>query len=95
MDQELILDRTEQWETGRAGPGRAQRVARYAGARTQLTSNFAPVKRLTLERKSPVERLDLPAPYFSGYKRTYPGLFKGKDAPAAKPAAAEEGAPAS
>jgi len=29
-------------------------MARYKNARTQMTSNFAPIKRLTLERKSPV-----------------------------------------
>jgi hypothetical protein len=55
MDQELVTDPTEQWETGSPTPAAEKaRVGRYANARTQLTSNFPPIKRLTLERKSPV-----------------------------------------
>jgi hypothetical protein len=55
MDQELVTDATEQWETGSPTPAaEAARMARYANARTQLTSNYPPIKRLTLERKSPV-----------------------------------------
>jgi hypothetical protein len=55
MDQELVTDKTEQWETGSpTAEAKAARVARYTTARTQMTSNFAPQKRLTLERKSPV-----------------------------------------
>ncbi|GMH86852.1 hypothetical protein TrST_g12249 [Triparma strigata] len=84
MDQELVTSPTEQWETGK--PSATNRNERYANARNQLNSNFAPIKRLNLERKSPVTRLDLNSPGFSGYKKTYPGLF-GEDAPApaAKP----------
>lgn len=77
MDQENVSDPTEQWETGKpTAEAKSARSARYQNARTQLTSNFAPIKRLTLERKSPVTRLDLNAPFFEGYKRTYPGLYK-------------------
>lgn len=65
------------WETGApSADARAARDARYANARTQMTSAFPPQKRLTLERKSPVTRLDINAPNFEAYKRTYPGLFK-------------------
>mmetsp|Transcript_33446 Transcript_33446/g.40073 ORF Transcript_33446/g.40073 Transcript_33446/m.40073 type:complete len:147 (-) Transcript_33446:405-845(-) len=80
MSQELVLDKTEQWETG--SPTAAAKVARnerFKNARNQNTSNFAPIKRLTLERKSPVERLDINAPNFSVYKKTYPGLYKKAD----------------
>ena len=71
------------WETGApSAAARAARDARYANARTQMTSAFPPQKRLTLERKSPVTRLDINAPNFTAYKRTYPGLFR-EDAPAA------------
>lgn len=57
MDQENVNDPTEQWETGSPTPNaEAARMARYQNARTQMTSNFAPIKRLTLERKSPVVR---------------------------------------
>jgi hypothetical protein len=50
-----VSDPTEQWETGSPTPkAEAARMARYSNARTQMTSNFAPIKRLTLERKSPV-----------------------------------------
>ena len=41
-----------------------------------MTSAFPPQKRLTLERKSPVTRLDINAPNFTAYKKTYPGLFR-------------------
>lgn len=55
MDQELVTDPTEVWETGSPNAAaESARMARYKNARTQLTSNFAPIKRLTLERKSPV-----------------------------------------
>lgn len=59
-DQENVDDPTEQWETGKpTASAEALRVARYTNARTQMTSNFAPQKRLTLERKSPVVRMDM------------------------------------
>ena len=65
------------WETGSpSATAQAARVARYANARSQMTSSFPPIKRLTLERKSPVTRLDINAPNFTAYKKTYPGLFK-------------------
>lgn len=65
------------WETGTPSAAAASaRAARYANARTQMTSAFPPQKRLTLERKSPVTRLDINAPNFTEYKKTYPGLFK-------------------
>lgn len=55
MDQELVSDPTERWETGSpTANAESARMARYANARTQMTSNFPPIKRLTLERKSPV-----------------------------------------
>jgi len=77
MGQERVNDPTEVWETGSpSSAGRAARAARYANARTQMTSSFPPQKRLTLERKSPVTRLDINAPNFTAYKKTYPGLFK-------------------
>mmetsp|Transcript_3046 Transcript_3046/g.4287 ORF Transcript_3046/g.4287 Transcript_3046/m.4287 type:complete len:142 (-) Transcript_3046:314-739(-) len=77
MAQENVNDPTEQWETGApTAEAKKARVARYTNARTQLTSNFAPQKRLTLERKSPVTRLDINAPNFEAYKRTFPGLYK-------------------
>ena len=41
-----------------------------------IQSNYAPIKRLTLERKSPVTRLDINAPDFTAYKKSYPGLYK-------------------
>jgi hypothetical protein len=67
----------ESWETGSpSAAASAARAARYATARTQMTSAFPPIKRLTLERKSPVTRLDINAPDFTAYKKTYPGLFK-------------------
>ncbi|KAL7536260.1 hypothetical protein ACHAXR_007028 [Thalassiosira sp. AJA248-18] len=77
MGQERVSDPTEVWETGSpSSTARAARTARYANARTQMTSAFPPQKRLTLERKSPVTRLDINAPNFTAYKKTYPGLFR-------------------
>jgi len=125
MDQELVTDPTEVWETGKPNAAaESARMARYQNARTQLTSNFAPIKRLTLERKSPVvssmffsvvcylfsgfwfvvvhvfsrrnvthsprsllrqqTRLDINAPNFEAYKKTYPGLFRESKAPSAE-----------
>lgn len=92
MDQEIVNDPTEVWETGTPNANaETARIGRYTNARTQMTSNFAPIKRLTLERKSPVTRLDLNAPDFSTYKKTYPGLYKTvpSKAVAAKAAAVE------
>ena len=98
MAQENVGDPTEVWETGSpSADAEKLRVARYTNARTQLTSNFAPQKRLTLERKSPVTRLDINAPDFTAYKKTFPGLYKSVPAPAGEVVAeapAEE-APAS
>lgn len=77
MDQELVTDPTEVWETGKpSAVAEKARVGRYTNARTQMNSNFAPQKRLTLERKSPVTRLDINAPNFEAYKQTFPGLYK-------------------
>jgi hypothetical protein len=77
MSQENIFTPTEQWETGSPTPeAAAARKARFANARTQMTSNYPPIKRLTLERKSPVTRLDINAPGFEAYKKTFPGLYK-------------------
>lgn len=77
MDQVTVSDPTEQWETGSPTPkAEAARMERFKNARNQMNSNFAPIKRLTLERKSPVERLDINAPNFTAYKKSYPGLFK-------------------
>lgn len=77
MDQVTVTDPTEQWETGSpTAKAEAARMERFKDARTQMNSNFAPIKRLTLERKSPVERLDISAPNFTAYKKSYPGLFK-------------------
>mmetsp|Transcript_8318 Transcript_8318/g.15136 ORF Transcript_8318/g.15136 Transcript_8318/m.15136 type:complete len:139 (+) Transcript_8318:32-448(+) len=76
MDQENVSTPTEVWETGKPSEASKDRKARYENARNQMNSNFPPIKRLTLERKSPVTRLDLNAPNFDGYKKTYPGLFK-------------------
>jgi hypothetical protein len=73
----LCLYNIRSWETvSPSAAASAARVARYANARTQMTSAFPPIKRLTLERKSPVTRLDINAPDFTAYKKTYPGLFK-------------------
>mmetsp|Transcript_13869 Transcript_13869/g.28625 ORF Transcript_13869/g.28625 Transcript_13869/m.28625 type:complete len:163 (+) Transcript_13869:34-522(+) len=101
MDQVNVKTATEQWETGSPDKGIVgERMALYTNARTQNDSNFPPIKRLTLERKSPVTRLDINAPFFEGYKQTYPGLYKTtakaapaaavEEAPAAAPAAAAE-----
>jgi hypothetical protein len=77
MDQENVSTPTEQWETGSpTAAADAARKDRYTNARTQMNSNFAPIKRLTLERKSPVTRLDINSPNFEAYKKSYPGLFK-------------------
>ena len=55
MDQVLVTDPTEQWETGKPTPAAAKaRADRFKNARTARNSNFAPIKRLTVERKSPV-----------------------------------------
>ena len=100
MDQVNIKTPTERWEYG--APKKEivkDRMALYTNARTQMNSNFAPIKRTTLERKSPVTRLDLNAPNFEGYKRTYPGLYKtvpskavASAPPAPEPAPAEAAA---
>mmetsp|Transcript_5412 Transcript_5412/g.3273 ORF Transcript_5412/g.3273 Transcript_5412/m.3273 type:complete len:148 (+) Transcript_5412:109-552(+) len=77
MDQELVTDPTEVWETGSPSKKvKDLRASRYTSARTQMNSNFPPQKRLTLERKSPVTRLDINGPDFSAYKKTFPGLYK-------------------
>merc|ERR1712157_463302 len=77
MAQESVSDPTERWETGSpTAKAEELRVKRFKNARTQMTSSFPPIKRLTLERKSPVTRLDVNAPSFEAYKKTYPGLFK-------------------
>jgi len=93
MAQENVKDPTEVWETGLpSADAKAARAARYTNARTQMTSSFPPQKRLTLERKSPVTRLDINSPGFEAYKRTYPGLYKkapGTEAPAAAAAPAD------
>jgi len=80
MAQENVSDPTEFWESGKPdAAAQAKRMARYTNSRNQLTSNFAPIKRLTLERKSPVTRIDLNSPNFDNYKRTFPGLYKTVD----------------
>jgi hypothetical protein len=57
MDQENVDDPTEQWETGSPTPAAKElRKTRFTNARTQNNSNYPPIKRLTLERKSPVVR---------------------------------------
>jgi len=77
MSQENVSDPTEVWETGNPSQQvRELRIGRYTNARTQLDSSFPPIKRISLERKSPVTRLDINAPSFSAYKKTYPGLYK-------------------
>ena len=77
MAQENVSTPTEQWETGSpTAEAAAARKARFSNARTQMTSSYPPIKRLTLERKSPVTRLDINAPNFEAYKKTYPGLYK-------------------
>lgn len=93
MDQVNVKTPTEQWEYGTPKKEIVKdRMALYTNARNQNNSNFPPIKRTTLERKSPVTRLDLNAPYFEGYKKTYPGLYKttAKAAPAAAPEPAAE-----
>lgn len=93
MAQENVNDPTEVWETGQPSENAERaRLGRYTNARTQLTSNFAPIKRLTLERKSPVTRLDLNAPYFTTYRKTYPGLFGPEIVPVVEEPPAEEAA---
>merc|ERR1719183_3078124 len=65
MLQENVADPTEVWETGKpSADAKAARIGRYTNARSQMTSSFPPQKRLTLERKSPVTRLDINAPNF-------------------------------
>ncbi len=77
MDQELVTDPTEVWETGSPSQKvKDLRASRYTNARTQMNSSFPPQKRLTLERKSPVTRLDINGPDFTAYKKTFPGLYK-------------------
>ena len=93
MDQTNIVAPTETWETGKPMNKFRDQDNLYSNARTQLNSNFAPIKRLTLERKSPVTRLDLNSPNFDGYKKTYPGLFE-KDGKKGAPAAVEAPPPA-
>jgi hypothetical protein len=95
MDQVNIKTPTEQWEVGK--PDRAivkDRMALYTNARTQNNSNFPPIKRLNLERKSPVTRLDLNGPNFDGYKNTYPGLYTSSMKMAPPKGAVAEAAPA-
>ena len=74
MEQVLDTSPTEQWETGVPVP--APKKERFSEARTQLTSSFPPIKRLTVEKKSPVTRLDINSPGFVEYKKTFPGLYK-------------------
>jgi hypothetical protein len=69
MAQRLINTPTEQWETGKATP-------EVAVARKATIGSYVPIKRLNLERKSPVERLDISAPNFTAYRKTLPGLYK-------------------
>lgn len=77
MVQENVKDPTEVWETGKPSSDAAKaRAARFTNARTQMNSSFPPIKRLTLERKSPVTRLDINAPNFTKYKKDFPGLYK-------------------
>jgi len=88
MDQYNDKTPTEFWTTGtpttdKGKPNERTIKARsrdadnlWPNARTQNNSNYAPIKRLTLERKSPVTRLDINAPDFTAYKKSYPGLYK-------------------
>eukprot|EP00545_Synedropsis_sp_CCMP1620_P014940 CAMPEP_0119002734 /NCGR_PEP_ID=MMETSP1176-20130426/86_1 /TAXON_ID=265551 /ORGANISM="Synedropsis recta cf, Strain CCMP1620" /LENGTH=124 /DNA_ID=CAMNT_0006954245 /DNA_START=72 /DNA_END=446 /DNA_ORIENTATION=- len=77
MGQENVSSPTEVWETGSpSAEAYAARKARFSNSRTQMDSSFPPIKRLTLERKSPVTRLDINAPNFDAYKKSYPGLYK-------------------
>mmetsp|Transcript_27172 Transcript_27172/g.38936 ORF Transcript_27172/g.38936 Transcript_27172/m.38936 type:complete len:148 (+) Transcript_27172:160-603(+) len=74
MSQRLIEAPTEQWETGSASAeAAAARKARAAG------DGYVPIKRLNLERKSPITRLDINAPDFTAYKKSLPGLYKTLD----------------
>lgn len=76
MSQKLIEAPTEQWETGSASAeAAAARKARATGDGT----GYVPIKRLNLERKSPVTRLDINAPDFTAYKKSLPGLYKTLD----------------
>jgi len=87
MDQYNDKTPTEFWTTGtpttdKGKPNERTIKARsrdadnlWPNARTQNNSNYAPIKRLTLERKSPVTRLDINAPDFTAYKKSYPGLY--------------------
>jgi hypothetical protein len=72
MAQRTVTTPTEQWETGKATP-------EVAAARKASTGSYVPIKRLNLERKSPVQRLDIGAPNFTAYKKTLPGLYKTLD----------------
>ncbi len=57
MDQVLVTDPTEQWETGKpTAKAESARMSRFSNARNQMNSNFPPIKRLKLERKSPTVR---------------------------------------
>ncbi len=77
MVQDNVSDPTEVWETGSpSADAKSARTARFTNARTQMNSSFPPIKRLTVERKSPVTRLDINAPSFGKYKKDFPGLFK-------------------
>mmetsp|Transcript_7486 Transcript_7486/g.8567 ORF Transcript_7486/g.8567 Transcript_7486/m.8567 type:complete len:201 (-) Transcript_7486:176-778(-) len=83
MDQTNIKTPTTVWEFGTATSdkgakksfGAEDRTNLFPNARTQMNSNFPPIKSLSLEKKSPVTRLDINAPNFNEYKKTYPGLF--------------------
>merc|ERR1719506_1296223 len=88
MDQYNDKTPTEFWTTGKPTTDKGKPNERtikarsrdaenlWPNARTQNNSNYAPIKRLTLERKSPVTRLDINAPDFTAYKKSYPGLYK-------------------
>ena len=65
----------------------AAALATYTGKPGEKVPKFLPppengswntlyaTKKLTLEKKSPVDRIDLAPPGFKTYKNTYPGLF--------------------
>jgi len=83
MDQTNIKTPTTVWEFGKATSDKGvlkefnkDKANLFPNARTQMNSNFPPIKSLSLEKKSPVTRLDINAPNFNEYKKTYPGLFK-------------------
>ena len=68
---------------GAAGGGGAASPA-AAGYPTEAIPKFEPKenfatlypdKKILLEKKSPVDRIDLAPPGFKTYKNTYPGLF--------------------